>query len=172
MPTLVLPSALYRESYLEALAGFQREGLNLEWDIETLAANFDILLTYLDNTARGIGLSGDQVPCTQFWLTEGREYIGRVNIRHRLTESLWLDGGHIGYQIRPDYRRRGYGSLILRLSLPEARRLGLKSVLVTCDPDNIASRKVIERCGGILEPLEELPTECRFRISVEEMEQQ
>ncbi len=59
-------------------------------------------------------------------------------------------GGHIGYRIRPSERRKGYGTLILALTLAEARKLGLPRVLLTCDQDNIASARVIQANGGAL----------------------
>ena len=40
---------------------------------------------------------------------------------------------------------------MLRLALPEAKKIGLEKVLITCDEDNIASAKVIEKNGGIFE---------------------
>jgi predicted acetyltransferase len=60
-------------------------------------------------------------------------------------------GGHIGYVVRPAFRRHGYATQMLRQSLPIARTVGLKRVLVTCDDTNIGSARVIERCGGILQ---------------------
>ena len=40
---------------------------------------------------------------------------------------------------------------MLTVALPVARALGIDSALITCDEDNIASRKVIEANGGVLE---------------------
>jgi predicted acetyltransferase len=60
-------------------------------------------------------------------------------------------GGHIGYEIRPTQRKRGYGKLILRLALQEARALGIDRALLTCDCTNAASRRIIEANGGMLE---------------------
>jgi len=60
-------------------------------------------------------------------------------------------GGHIGFNIRPSERRRGYGTAILALTLEKAKELRLKRVLVTCDDNNVASAKIIEKNGGILE---------------------
>jgi predicted acetyltransferase len=85
------------------------------------------------------------------WLVEDITYIGRVNLRRHLTDDLRKLGGNIGYDIRPSLRRRGYGTLICRLALDEARRHGLERALLTCDEDNPASRKIIEANGGVLE---------------------
>jgi predicted acetyltransferase len=40
---------------------------------------------------------------------------------------------------------------MLRLTLPIAAKLGLPRLLVTCDGDNPASQRVIEKTGGKLE---------------------
>jgi len=82
--------------------------------------------------------------------------IGRVTLRHQLTEWLLKAGGHIGYDIRPSKRRIGYDSQILALVLPKARELGLTRVLVTCDETNIGSMKIIEANGGELEHVLEI----------------
>jgi len=40
---------------------------------------------------------------------------------------------------------------MLRAALPWCRDLGIDRILLTCDSDNIGSRKVIEANGGALE---------------------
>jgi predicted acetyltransferase len=91
------------------------------------------------------------VPDTELWWVEGDEFLGRVGIRHRLTPALLETGGHIGYDVRPSARRRGHATAMLREAQIVARGLGIESVLVTCDVDNVGSRAVIERNGGLLE---------------------
>jgi predicted acetyltransferase len=91
------------------------------------------------------------VPSTTLWWVDGTEYLGRLAIRHRLTHWLLEAGGHIGYDVRPAARRRGHATAMLRAALPVAAALGIESALVTCDVDNIASRKVIEASGGVFE---------------------
>jgi len=100
--------------------------------------------------ARVVGLSPGGVPFSTFWLASGRYPIGRSSLRHYLTPELEDEGGHIGYDIRPSERLKGYGKLILRLTLAEARKRGLRRALLTCDADNFASAKVIEWNGGRL----------------------
>ena len=78
-------------------------------------------------------------------------FVGAVNIRHYLNESLLFTGGHIGDGIRPSQRRKGYATAMIRLALEECRALGIPRVLMTCDKDNIGSAKSIIRNGGILE---------------------
>jgi predicted acetyltransferase len=88
------------------------------------------------------------VPWTELWMAEGDEYLGRITLRHELTEPLFIWGGHIGYAVRPSARRRGHASAALRGMLEVCRRLEIDPVLVTCDVDNVASRRTIEGAGG------------------------
>lgn len=78
--------------------------------------------------------------------------IGVINIRHRLdSKFMHLYGGHIGYTVRPSERDKGYAKQMLRLALNRCKELDMERVLLTCDPINVASCRVIEACGGIIE---------------------
>ena len=81
------------------------------------------------------------------------DLVGRTSIRHVLTEHLLKVGGHIGYGVAPKYRRKGYATEILKESLNyvQTHLPEIKKVLVTCDQDNVGSRKTIENNNGILE---------------------
>jgi predicted acetyltransferase len=105
----------------------------------------------LDDVAEGAPRPDGFVPGTTLWWIEGEEYLGRVAIRHRLTDRLRQDGGHIGYWIRPTARRRGHATHAFRASLRVAKEVGIDPALVTCDADNLASRKIIEAAGGVFE---------------------
>lgn len=113
--------------------------------------NFEGYMAQIERFRRGVGLGAKLVPSSEFWLVKGRRILGRISVRHRLNANLEIEGGHIGYDVRPSERRKGYGSLMLKLALDKARKLGLKRVLITCDTDNIASAKIIEKNGGIFE---------------------
>jgi predicted acetyltransferase len=110
-------------------------------------------LEVLAEQEQGINLpTSNHVPSTFLFAFVGTRIVGRASIRHSLNEFLERVGGHIGYVVVPEFRRRGYASTILRLCLPIARdRHGIRRVLVTCDDDNIASIRTIEKNGGILE---------------------
>lgn len=113
--------------------------------------NFDDYIDSLKNAANGKYLPPDWVPSSTFWLVQiNKRMIGTIRIRHKLNPFLEREGGHIGYEIRPSERRKGYGKTILALSLEKAKELGIKQVLVTCDDDNIASVRIIEKNGGQL----------------------
>ena len=87
-----------------------------------------------------------------FWVTEGRDVVGFLAVRHAIdTEFLRTRGGHVGYSIRPSSRRRGHASRALGLALDRARELGLERVLLTCDEDNVGSFRTIEGQGGVFD---------------------
>ncbi|MGX9899088.1 GNAT family N-acetyltransferase [Arthrobacter sp. SA17] len=102
---------------------------------------------------RGIDLPENHVPETFLVAAAGGHLVGRVSIRHHLNPSLRLVGGHIGYSVRPIFRRKGFAGQILDLALIEARNLGIREALLTCDASNVASRRVIESRGGVPEVL-------------------
>lgn len=56
-----------------------------------------------------------------------------------------------GYQVVPPYRRRGHATAMLAAALPVAAAFEIECLLLTCDADNVASRKVIEANGGLLQ---------------------
>jgi len=114
-------------------------------------------LDRLDRWSRGEDVPADRVPSTFLAAEAGGVLVGRVSIRHELNDFLAEVGGHIGYGVRPAYRRRGYATQILRGSLVLCRGLGLTSVLVTCDDDNVGSARTIEQRGGVFERLTYAP---------------
>jgi predicted acetyltransferase len=149
---LAIPAKEYKESYIQAVREFQVAGRrHMHEHLAALESNFEELVQQIRDEADPRKVKPGLVPQTVFWLIDNSEFIGRVSIRHELDERLLRQGGHIGYEIRPSKRKRGYGTAILRLGLEKAREMGLLRVLVTCDEDNIGSRKIIEHNGGKLE---------------------
>jgi predicted acetyltransferase len=114
----------------------------------TLRQYLDVLV----GQERGDNLPSNHVPSTFLFAFVGPRIVGRVSIRHSLNAVLERIGGHIGYVVVPEFRRRGYATAILALALRIAHdTLGIRRVLVTCDDDNVGSIKTIERNGGVLE---------------------
>ena len=93
------------------------------------------------------------VPATQYiYVRESdRRVVGVLQIRHYFNENLRLYGGHIGYSVRPDERKKGYATAMLKAALPRCRELGLSDVLITCYADNEGSRRTILNNGGVYE---------------------
>ena len=119
---------------------------------EELGYPFPEYLQKLKTESLGINLLPGYVPSSTFWLIKGFDLIvGVSRLRHSLTKTLEMVGGHIGYDVPPSQRRQGYGTKLLALTLPKARSLGLNRVLITCDSDNIGSSKVIIHNGGMFE---------------------
>jgi predicted acetyltransferase len=81
----------------------------------------------------------------------GPHYVGSLVIRHELTDELLIDGGYIGYHVVTPWRRQGHATRMLTAGVAEARGIGLEQILLTCAPDNEASRKVIATNGGRLD---------------------
>lgn len=78
--------------------------------------------------------------------------VGIIDFRHHINHpilSVW--GGHIGYSVRTTERRKGYAKEMLRQNLQTCKNYGLKKVLITCNPENIASKKTILANGGKFE---------------------
>ena len=143
---LVEPDEKYLDQFLEMAreyrdAGEDRYQAALEDAVGYIAG--------LRRLAQGTDLPSHLVRESAFWPLRVSRILGQVRLRHELNDSLKIEGGHIGYDVRPSERRKGYGTLMLGLALEKARAIGLHRVMITCDADNIASAKIIETNGGV-----------------------
>ncbi len=160
---LLWPSRAYLPGYLDALnRGWSPDNVHgdrarLE-ELEKIAQDGDAFLASLvDREARGTpillpdGTRVPRLPGYRRWLWDG-EFCGTIGFR-------WQPGtdalpphvlGHIGYNVVPWKRNRGYATDALRLLLPDARAEGLQYVELTTEPHNAASQRVIEKNGGVL----------------------
>jgi predicted acetyltransferase len=113
--------------------------------------DFDAYLAKLERDRDAAQIPPGWVPGAELWLEDDAgQIVACVRLRFWLTPALEAEGGHIGYDVRPSARGRGFGAAALRLALEEARRRGLSRVRLTVDGDNLASIKIIERNGGVL----------------------
>lgn len=76
------------------------------------------------------------------------EVVGLINIRHELNDFLRQYAGHIGYSVHPAHWGKGYATDMLSQALEITDKLGINPVLISCQTDNIASARVIEKNGG------------------------
>ena len=164
MPELVPPTTAVHASFLAAMAEFAAEGRGpgdgsmIGHDLGEYGTTwsspegFAAYVAHLrEQTREDAPRPAHHVPSTTLWWVEGDEYLGRLGIRHRLAPGqIGERNGHIGYDVRPSARRRGHAAAMLAAALPIAGSLGLPQVLITCDHDNEASRRTIERNGGVL----------------------
>lgn len=152
---LIAPAQEYAASYADALD----EGLGLQpaakGESDFVRRDFAGWLADESDMRRRIlladGSDVPRVPFSMFWLVDGTRFLARLNIRHSLTPALLVEGGHIGYAVRAGARRQGHGHRLLALAVPEARKIGLSRALLTCDDDNAASIRIIEKAGGTLQ---------------------
>ena len=135
-----------------------------DWDhitpsiIKQDSTDFTKYVHRLESWSNGKDMPHPRVPGTTFFLMdeEQSEIRGVVNVRHYLNDWLKRGGGHIGYGVPPSHRGRGYATLMLKLSLEFAYARGIEEVLLTVEPDNPASQKVILNNGGVFGGMGEL----------------
>ncbi|NYJ73801.1 GNAT family N-acetyltransferase [Allobranchiibius huperziae] len=155
-PTVELAEA-WRASASDFPAGAVLHGYGLPSDRdEFLSRTTDSeIVRYFTDAESGVGLPDGWVPCTTYWIVDDSApdiVLGSLALRHHIeTDFLREYGGHIGYGVRPSARGTGVASAALRAALLRAAALGIARVLLTCDEDNIASRRTIEGCGGVFE---------------------
>lgn len=102
---------------------------------------------------------------------------GGIGFRVGKTEALERYYGHVGYHVYPPARGCGYAERACRLILPLARAHGLRTLWITCNPDNYASRRTCEKLGALLVEIIPVPEteplhargdthKCRYRLDL------
>jgi predicted acetyltransferase len=143
-PRLASPTAAVRISYLTGeQADCLLRGSGTDW-LGPASEDFERFV----GQRRGVRTRWE-VPSTVLWYVSGEHYLGTLVVRHELTAALLAAGGHVGYHIVAPWQRQGHATRMLAAGLTECHRLGLRRVLLTCEPDNEASRRVIIANGGV-----------------------
>lgn len=155
---LVLPDHPYLPLYVAALRTGWSPSTMRNVSSEQLAAieaDAEKFLAELRGDIPGIAWRADgtqvpRLPGTEFWIWDG-SFCGVMKLRQQPgTEALPPHvSGHVGYSVVPWKQGRGIATQALRMLLPIAAARGLSRVLITCDEDNFASRRVIEKNGGV-----------------------
>lgn len=150
MIRLIVPCKEYLRSYTEAYGEYVKN--NVITYSFTDASSCDVFEKF-DRYRNERELPPDRVGEDKYWLADDEKtyFIGEISIRHRLNDALLLRGGHIGYGIRYSEWNRGYGTMMLALALEKAKEMRISPVLITCNDDNLASARVIEKNGFTLE---------------------
>lgn len=118
------------------------------------------------------------VPAYEFEMRNPKtgEKIGHINLRIGDNENIFY-GGHIGYGVSEKFRGHHYAARSLELLFPFVKKHGVNPVWITCNPENIASRKTCERAGGKLVEIVDFPEyneqhqrgdrkKCRYRFDL------
>jgi predicted acetyltransferase len=135
--TLIEPTLTLKDDFRALAEEFLAED---DQRYREAVADFGKFIQLCSDEAVGRNLAPGRVPQSTYWLVHSKQRILACSrLRHTLNTFLEEVGGHIGYDVRPSERQRGYGTQILRMTLDKARDLGLKRVLVTADSLNVAS---------------------------------
>ena len=153
MAKLVYPSIEHREmilAYMNETFAYGEEYINGVGGNQNFNEYEDWLKREKQNHL-GINLKDGFVPDTVYFYIEGDKIVGVINIRHCLNEFLLKRGGHIGYSVAPSQRKKGYATAMLKEAIGICKKWDIYPILITCNKENTASRKTIEKCGGKLE---------------------
>ncbi|GGM66859.1 acetyltransferase [Micromonospora sonchi] len=157
MPDLIAPTTRLHNSWLAARdewgRGVHQDGSGLrETDDVDTAAGFAAWVQELRlRSDESIPPPDGLVHASFWWIVEDDQFLGAISLRYRLNDFLTRAGGHIGYGMRPSARGRGLATWALGEVLHRAHRRGMSRCLITCTDHNMASARVIERHGGVLE---------------------
>jgi predicted acetyltransferase len=105
----------------------------------------------------------------------GAQRVGGIRFRAENAFDVETYAGNLGYNIDPPFRGHHLAEKACRLLLPLAVAHHFDCLWITCDPDNVASRKTCERLGAELVDIAALPEDsdmyrdgerfkCRYRL--------
>lgn len=112
-----------------------------------------------------------------FEMRVGEQVAGGIRFRAENDFDVETYAGNIGYNVAPEFRGRHFAERACRLLLPLARAHGFTCLWITCDPENLASRRTCERLGAQLIEVVALPADsdmyqdgerfkCRYRLDL------
>ncbi|GAA2510026.1 GNAT family N-acetyltransferase [Winogradskya humida] len=159
MPELIAPTSRLHKQWLDARddwgIGVYQDGSGVRPgdDVDTVDGFAAFVRKLLRESDPSIAPAPGWVHCTYWWIVEGDEILGTISLRHELNDFLLEAGGHIGYGVRPAARGKGLAGVALAQVLAYAKQLGIDRALLSCDVGNAASRRTIEKNGGVLEDI-------------------
>lgn len=96
------------------------------------------------------------LPSYYFDMMVQKETVGQCALRIGDGEIARMVG-NIGYQVKEEYRGKGYGVAACYLLCSLARRHGMKELFITCTPDNHPSQRVCEKIGAKFREMVNVP---------------
>jgi predicted acetyltransferase len=159
MLKLEAPSANLRAEFLDMAADF---AAHCESSYVGASQDFEGFLRRIASEEQERVLAPGRVPGSQYWLVSDGRLLGCSRLRYWLTPELAYEGGHVGYDIRPSARGCGFGTTLLSLTKERAAAMGIARLRITCDVDNRASIRVIEKNAGILDAV--VPSRTRDKM--------
>jgi len=102
----------------------------------------------------------DYVPTYIFAITKAdtNEAVGELALRIGYSRGLYY-AGHIGYHVDMPYRGHNYAEKACRIAFHQAKKHNMEELAITCNPDNIPSRRTCEKLGGYLKEIVDVPTD-------------
>lgn len=127
----------------------ERESRNLIGDVVDLRFNYE--------TDEKTAYDGIPTVYYDIVLHDTTIRIGSIDLRLKMDLNMYYYG-HVGYGIAYKYRGHNYSYEACKLLFKEAKeRYKLDELILTCNPENVASYKVLKKLNGELIEVVQVP---------------
>lgn len=148
---------LLAEKHLKSIADYKKEMLETGSSLDGCGGleKFDNLEEWYKNQKNQEDPSKckeGHAPDWKYVCVDNDEVIGFLSYRHPIEGIPILEeyAGHVGYSVKPSKRRQGVASWQLGELIKIIREQGeLKRIMISCNPDNVGSKKTILKNGGV-----------------------
>jgi len=148
MLKLVTPTIFYKKKYLEYIKSWNDE-IVVPVISDLRGRRFETLLKEFYQLEHEVHVPKNYFPEKNYLvIDEQDDMVGFVNIRHYLNEVMLETKGQITYGIKPSCRTVETEEMILKISLDEAKEIGIKQIKIVCNKSNSNLCQFIEQIGG------------------------
>ena len=109
---------------------------------------YEAWLKEMDDWANSRNLPNGYVKQKTYWLMDSEMPVGYVRLRFELNDKSREYGGSFGYAISSEYRNKGYGTLLIQKLLEIAQEEKIEEFMSMVDKNNVASNRIMQKCGG------------------------